>query len=99
MPGGAWDTKAQRAALMRLAEEIRDGGDQYRALRAILRRELPTALTVENLDDSYLFIQGPPGSGKTWTGAQLVLQLLEQGKRVGIAAPTHKAIHNLLLEL
>ena len=27
----------------------------------------------ERLDDSYLFIQGPPGSGKTWTGAQLAI--------------------------
>lgn len=98
IPGGAWDTKAQRAALMRLGEEIRDGA-KYGALRAILRRDLPSALAVESLDQSYLFIQGPPGSGKTWTGAQLVLQLLGQGKRVGIAAPTHKAIHNLLSEV
>jgi predicted RecB family nuclease len=99
IPGGAWDTRYQRAALMRVAEEIRDGGGKYRALRAILRRELPSALAAESLDESYLFIQGPPGSGKTWTGAQLVLQLLGQGKRVGIAAPSHKAIHNLLREL
>jgi uncharacterized protein len=99
IPGGAWDTRYQRAALMRLAEEIRDGGGKYRALRAILRRELPSALAAESLDQSYLFIQGPPGSGKTWTGAQLVLQLLRKGKRVGIAAPSHKAIHNLLREL
>src|SRR5215218_8964360 len=99
IPGGAWDTRAQRAALMRLAEQIRDGGSKYRALRAILRREPPSALAAESLDESYLFIQGPPGSGKTWTGAQLILQLLAHGKRVGIAAPTHKAIHNLLREL
>jgi uncharacterized protein len=99
IPGGAWDTRYQRAALMRLAEEIRDDGGKYRALRAILRRELPSALAAESLDESYLFIQGPPGSGKTWTGAQLVLHLLEKGKRVGIAAPSHKAIHNLLREL
>jgi uncharacterized protein len=99
IPGGAWDTRYQRAALMRVAEEIRDGGGKYQALRAILRRELPSALAVESLDQSYLFVQGPPGSGKTWTGAQLVLQLLAKGKRVGIAAPSHKAIHNLLREL
>jgi hypothetical protein len=84
---------------VRLAEEIRHGGGKYRALRAILRRELPSVLAAESLDESYLFIQGPPGSGKTWTGAQLVLHLLGRGKRVGIAAPSHKAIHNLLREL
>jgi hypothetical protein len=52
-----------------------------------------------SLDESYLFVQGPPGSGKTWTGAQIVAHLLELGKRVGVAAPTHKAIHNLLGEI
>jgi predicted RecB family nuclease len=48
------------------------------------------------LDESYLFIQGPPGSGKTWTGAHLATHLLGSGARVGIAATSHKAIHNLL---
>jgi uncharacterized protein len=51
------------------------------------------------LDGSYLFIQGPPGTGKTWTGACLVVHLLAQGKRIGVAAQSHKAIHNLLDEI
>ncbi len=51
------------------------------------------------LDSSCLFIQGPPGSGKTWTGAQLIVDLIEQGRRVGVAANSHKAIHNLLHEV
>ena len=51
------------------------------------------------LDASYLFIQGPPGAGKTWTGARLIAHLLENGKRVGVAAQSHKAIHNLLKEI
>ncbi|MFZ1061209.1 MAG: ATP-binding protein, partial [Candidatus Rokuibacteriota bacterium] len=50
-------------------------------------------------DGSYLFVQGPPGTGKTWTGARLVVHLLAKGKRVGIAAQSHKAIHNLLDEI
>src|SRR5215208_5893058 len=54
---------------------------------------------VRALDASYLFIQGPPGSGKTYTGAQLILALLGDGKRVGVAAPSHKAINNLLHEV
>ena len=33
----------------------------------------------EGLDSSYLFIQGPPGSGKTWTGAQLIVHLIARG--------------------
>ena len=51
------------------------------------------------LDNSYLFVQGPPGSGKTWTGARLAVHLLAQGKRLGVSAQSHKAIHNLLAEI
>jgi uncharacterized protein len=51
------------------------------------------------LDSSYLFIQGPPGAGKTWAGARLIGHLLQNGKRVGVAAQSHKAIHNLLNEI
>jgi predicted RecB family nuclease len=54
---------------------------------------------VASLDDSYLFIQGPPGSGKTWTGARLIVSLIAAGKRVGVAANSHKAINNLLAEV
>lgn len=53
----------------------------------------------EGLNDSYLFIQGPPGSGKTYTGAHLILHLIAQGHRVGVAAGSHAAIHNLLTEV
>jgi RecB family nuclease, putative, TM0106 family len=49
-----------------------------------------------NLDNSYLFIQGPPGAGKTHTSAHIIVELLRQGKKVGVAANSHKAIHNLL---
>jgi len=51
------------------------------------------------LNGSYLFLQGPPGTGKTWTGARIVAHLLAAGQRVGIAAQSHKAIHNLLSEI
>ena len=51
------------------------------------------------LDASYLFLQGPPGTGKTWTGARIVVHLLAHGRRIGIAAQSHKAIHNLLAEI
>jgi uncharacterized protein len=51
------------------------------------------------LDQSYLFIQGPPGTGKTWTGARLITDLIRRGRRVGVTATSHKAIHNLLDEI
>jgi predicted RecB family nuclease len=43
-----------------------------------------------------LAVQGPPGSGKTWTGAAIVVDAVRRRKRVGITAQSHKAIGNLL---
>jgi uncharacterized protein len=51
------------------------------------------------LDHSPLAIQGPPGAGKTFTGARMICELLRQGKRVGITATSHKVIGNLLKEV
>ena len=48
------------------------------------------------LDQSYLFIQGPPGAGKTYTSAHVIVELIRRGKRIGVASNSHKAIHNLL---
>lgn len=52
---------------------------------------------ISNLDNSYLVVQGPPGTGKTYTGSNVIIALLKQGKRVGITSNSHKAINNLLL--
>lgn len=54
---------------------------------------------VAALDRSYLFVQGPPGTGKTYTGARVIARLLAEGKRVGVMANGHKAVHNLLHEV
>lgn len=51
------------------------------------------------LNSSYLFIQGPPGSGKTYYGARVIVGLLRAGKRVGVTSNSHAAIHNLLDEI
>ena len=48
------------------------------------------------LDHTTLAIQGPPGSGKTYSGARMIGSLLAAGKRVGITATSHKVIGNLL---
>ena len=48
------------------------------------------------LDDTVLPIQGPPGSGKTYTGARMIVELVRAGKRVGITATAHKVITNLV---
>jgi uncharacterized protein len=51
---------------------------------------------VSRLDASHLFIQGPPGSGKTYTGSHVIVALLRDGCRVGITSNSHKVVHNLL---
>lgn len=48
------------------------------------------------LDHSILLIQGPPGSGKTYTASHAILALLRAGKRIGVASNSHKAINKLL---
>ena len=51
---------------------------------------------IARLDNSYLFVQGPPGSGKSTFGAEAVVTLLRAGKRIGLMANCHKALHGLL---
>jgi len=51
------------------------------------------------LDESVFAIQGPPGAGKTYTGARMICQLVKQGKKIGITALGHKVIRKLLNEV
>ena len=54
---------------------------------------------VTKLDRTTLAIQGPPGAGKTYVGAQMILALVRAGKQVGVTATSHKVIHNLLQDV
>ncbi len=47
-------------------------------------------------EPSILPIQGPPGSGKTFSGARMIVELVKAGRRVGITAISHKVISHLL---
>jgi predicted RecB family nuclease len=99
VPPTPLQTWAQQDALMRLARDP----DAYPAARDVLSRARPRARLDTNvfdaalsLDRSYLFVQGPPGTGKTWRGAAAAVALMKAGKRVGVAAQSHKAIHKFL---
>jgi uncharacterized protein len=48
------------------------------------------------LDGGTLCIQGPPGTGKTYTAAAVIVDLLRQGRRIGVTAQSHKVILNLM---
>ncbi len=54
---------------------------------------------ITRLDDSHMLVQGPPGTGKTFLSAHAIVVLLSQGRRVGVASNSHKAINNLLAEI
>lgn len=51
------------------------------------------------LEGGVLPIQGPPGAGKTFTGARMICALVQERKKVGICATSHKVIRNLLDEV
>ena len=51
------------------------------------------------LDHGVLPIQGPPGAGKTYTGARMACELLRAGKKVGVTAVSHKVIRKFLEEV
>jgi predicted RecB family nuclease len=51
------------------------------------------------LQDSVFAIQGPPGAGKTFTGARMICDLVKEGKKVGVTALSHKVIRHLLEEV
>jgi uncharacterized protein len=51
------------------------------------------------LQDSWLAVQGPPGSGKTYLGAALAVELVRLGRKVGVTANSHRVIGHLLDEV
>lgn len=55
-----------------------------------------TCRLVGNLDDSCVAVQGPPGCGKTHTGAHAIVSLVQAGRRVGVSATSHRAVTNML---
>jgi len=51
---------------------------------------------VVDLDSSILPIHGPPGSGKTYRAAQMIVECVRSGLTVGVSAVGHKVIKKLL---
>ncbi|UXM81428.1 DEAD/DEAH box helicase family protein [Shewanella seohaensis] len=47
-------------------------------------------------NEDFTILDGPPGTGKTTTILELIMQLVRQGKRILLSASTHAAINNVL---
>jgi uncharacterized protein len=104
IPKDVYRTNDQEDALRRIGRSLLARDRRYPAVESILRRE-PFGRDVQHedltelvlsLDARHLVIQGPPGSGKTWTIGRLIPALVAAGKSVGVASQSHKAIHNVL---
>jgi predicted RecB family nuclease len=92
--GLAGDGPYQAARDLLLRKPPRVGGNA-------LRRGSETAIDAAvrlcpRLEGGILPIQGPPGAGKTFTGARMICELVRRGKKVGITANSHKVIRNLI---
>lgn len=86
--------RAARDLLMRLPPRLAKGETLRRAPgESIVEQAVRVGLA---LNAGVLAIQGPPGAGKTFTGAQMILDLVKAGKKVGVIANSHRVITNLL---
>ncbi len=110
IPGGPYRTPDQEEALGRFGRSLLARDHAYPALETILDRSpFDRAVQTSDLDGlkalvrslggRQLVIQGPPGSGKTWTSGRLIADLVAGGQTVGVASTSHLAIHKLLDEV
>ena len=92
---GNGDYQSARDLLM--LEHPRISGQTIKQVR---EDTLTAAMRVAPILNSGVFpVQGPPGAGKTHTGARMTCTLVQAGKRVGVTANSHKVIRNLLDEV
>ena len=108
-PPGPVGTEVLSKSIATSAQALLDGHPHPLVL-SMLERRVPEGLVNRGggnaqaavvgvgrgLNGTVLAVQGPPGSGKSRSGAELIRQLLDDGKRVGITAPSHAVIGNLL---
>ena len=79
--------------LLRRRPRTRSGADLPRSGDTI--DDITAALL--DLDASYVAVHGPPGTGKTYTGARVITRLVaDHGWRIGVVAQSHAVVENLL---
>jgi uncharacterized protein len=92
---GVGPFQAGRDLLLRLAPRL---GGQAIQIENELALDAACRLALA-LESGVLPIQGPPGSGKTFTGARMICALVQAGKKVGVCATSHKVIRHMLDEV
>ncbi|WP_116450204.1 TM0106 family RecB-like putative nuclease [Blastococcus litoris] len=107
-PAGPLTTTSLREAIQATGEDVL--ADRDCLGQALVERRVPPGTPLREgetttdaivrlglaLDGEVLAIQGSPGSGKTTAAAELIRQLLDAGKKVGVTATSHAVIGNLL---
>ncbi len=84
----AWDLLLRRPPRLSDGSELPGLGDDAVAT-------LTSGVTA--LDRSYLAVQGPPGSGKSWSAAQVIRDLVrDHCWRIGVVAQSHAVVEHLL---
>ena len=95
---GAGPYRAARDLLARRPPRV--GQVEGKPLRRVGEDAQGTARRlVTEMDESYLAIQGPPGSGKSTVGAEMIVDLVAVGNRIGVTANSHKVIGELLAKV
>jgi predicted RecB family nuclease len=89
---GAGPYRAARDLLMMAAPRL--SGQE---LKGASETAVTAAIRIApHLDGGVLPIQGPPGAGKTYTGARMICTITQLGRKTGVTANSHKVIRNLL---
>lgn len=96
--GGVSETSARQNAvaaslLLARAPKLKSGPFEPTATEDAVRFAVRA---VRDMEPGVLATQGPPGAGKTYTGATMIRDLVKQGKKIGVTATSHKVILNLL---
>ena len=96
--GDSWRTERLDLEVTVLPEEgtLEISGVLHLHLEAEHSDRIVVALNGKDALATFHGVQGPPGAGKTYTGARMICKLVAAGRKVGITAMSHKVIENLL---
>lgn len=86
-------SSAARELLLGRPPRLNRGPFEHRADEDVVQFARRTVL---DLDRSVLALQGPPGAGKTFAGARMIVECVRRGLKVGVSAVSHKVIKKLL---